>query len=234
MKNQKPVFLLAGGRRDNRRTPDPLIQAVLKETGVSFPSVAYVGTASGDDAGFFQRISSFLLEAGAGKVAHAVIGPEGSDLEKAKRILSSADAVFISGGGVEEGMCVLNRKHMTEFLRELYESGKFFFGISAGSIMLANKWVRWPNPHADSCVELFPCLGFAPIICDTHDELDGWEELKVALSLTEVGTKGYGIVSGTAIKVYPDARVEAFGGFVHQFIRREDSVVRVLDIRPVA
>jgi peptidase E len=232
MKNQKPVFLLAGGKGSIQRTPDPLIQTALKETQVSFPSVAYVGTASGDNTQFFHRISSLLLEAGVGKVIHAVISPEGSNLEKAQEILRSADTVFISGGDVDEGMRVLNQKRMASFLRELYEAGKLFIGVSAGSIMLANKWVRWPNPNNNSCAELFPCLGFAPIICDTHDEQDGWEELKFALSLSEVGTKGYGINSGTAIKVYSDARVEALGGAVHQFIRRIEGIVRVSDIQP--
>jgi len=80
--------------------------------------------------------------------------------------------------------------------------------------------------------KLFPCLGFAPIICDTHGEQDKWEELKIALKLARDGQKGYGIVSATAIKVYPNSKVEALGGAVHQFIRREDLVVRLPDIMP--
>ena len=120
------------------------------------------------------------------------------------------------------------------FLQELYEQGKPFFGISAGSIMLAKSWVRWSNPDDDSTAELFPCLGLAPVICDTHGEQDGWEELKAGLKLAEDGQKGYGIVSGTAIKVYSDGRVEALGGVAHQFVRSEGKIVRLPDIQPTA
>ncbi|MFH0897859.1 MAG: hypothetical protein V1850_07450, partial [Candidatus Bathyarchaeota archaeon] len=92
----------------------------------------------------------------------------------------------------------------------------------------------WKDPDDDLSAELFPCLGFAPIICDTHGEQDDWEELKTALKLTEDGEKGYGIVSGTAIKVYTDSKVEALGGAVHQFIRSEGKTVRLSDLLPTA
>ena len=44
--------------------------------------------------------------------------------------------------------------------------------------MLARRWVRWTDPHNDDSAELFPCLGFAPVFCDTHGEGDGWGELR--------------------------------------------------------
>lgn len=233
MNKPKPVYLLAGGRWSSRKTPDPLIQAVFKENGVASPLVAYVGTASADDRVFFQRVASVLREAGAGKVIHASISAYNADLKEAQEILNSADIVFISGGDVEKGMCILEEKNMVDFLRKLYERGKLFFGLSAGSIMLAKKWVRWSDPNDDSTAELFPCLGFVPIICDTHGEQDDWGELQAALRLAE-DEKAYGIVSGTAVKVYPDGEMEALGGPVHQFVRREDRVIRVSDILPVA
>ena len=98
--------------------------------------------------------------------------------------------------------------------------------------MLAKSWVHWSDPDDDSTAELFPCLGIAPIICDTHGEQDDWEELKVALELAMDGQKGFGIVSATAIKVYPSGEVEALGGAIHQFIRRESKVIRLPDVLP--
>ena len=231
MNKPKPVYLLAG--RGSRRAPDPLIQAVFKESRIDAPRIAYVGTANGDNEDFFQRIVGLFREAGAGSVVHVLISPEGADLKRAKEILSLADIVFVSGGDVERGMQILEEKNMVGFLRGLYENGKPFFGLSAGSIMLARKWVRWRDPEDDSTAELFPCLGFAPMICDTHDEVDGWRELQVALRLGEAEERGYGIVSGTAIKVYPGGEVEAVGGAVHQFMRRGNRVVRVSDILPL-
>ena len=138
----------------------------------------------------------------------------------------------MGGGDVDEGICVLEKKNMVGYLQSLYENGKLFFGVSAGAIMLAKKWVRWRDPEDDSTAELFPCLGVASIICDTHSEQDGWEELKMALKLANEGEKGYGIVSGTALKVYPTGEVQAIGGVVHQFIHQKGKVIRFSDIQP--
>jgi peptidase E len=228
----KPVFLLAGGRSAVRVSPDPLIQAVFRECGVASPVVAYVGTAHGDDRSSFQGRRKFLFEAGAAEVNHALICPEKADLKKAQDTLSSADMVYVGGGDVDEGIRILDKKNMVSYLRNLYEDGKLFFGVSAGAIMLAKKWVRWRNPDDDSTVELFPCLEIAPIICDTHSEQDGWEELKIALKLANDGEKGYGIVSGTALKVFPAGEVQAIGGTVHQFILQKGKVIRLSDIQP--
>jgi len=228
----KPVYLLAGGRHRVSLKPDPLLQAVFREYGIPSPTIAYSGTASGDDKSFFGFITSSFKEAGAGKVNHAVIAPEGADIKKAQAILISADIVFISGGDVEAGIEVLKEKDMLGFLTGLYRQGKPFFGISAGAIMLADKWVRWRDPNDDDSAELFPCLGFAPIICDTHDEQGGWEELQAAIMLEKEGARGYGLASGTAVKVFPDGKVEALGGAVYQYVRRARSVERMDDILP--
>ena len=137
-----------------------------------------------------------------------MIAPPGADLKKARNILESADIVFISGGDVEAGMEILQEKNMIDFLTGLYRQGKPFFGISAGALMLAAKWVRWRDPDDDDSAELFDCLGFAPVICDAHDEQAGWEELQAALMLEKEGVKGYGLAAGSAIKVTHDGKVE--------------------------
>ncbi|MHB8104059.1 MAG: Type 1 glutamine amidotransferase-like domain-containing protein [Dehalococcoidales bacterium] len=228
--NAKPVFLLAGGRHSRGTKPDALLEAVFQAYGIKSPTVAYSGTASGDDKSFFKYIADSFVAAGADKVVHALIAPSGADLKKAKNILESADIVFISGGDVEAGMDVLQEKKMVDFLTGLYRQGKPFFGISAGAIMLADRWVRWTDPDDDDSAELFACLGFAPIICDTHDEQGGWEELQAALMLVKDGGRGYGLASGSAIKVTLDKKVTLVGGTVYQYMRRGDKVVKIEDV----
>lgn len=230
----KPVYLLAGGRGPRRKTPDPLIQAIFRECGVPEPSVAYIGAASGDDRSFFNFITSALKEAGAGEVKHAIIVPDKADLPKARHIMETADIIFISGGDVEAGMDVLQKRDMVEFLTGLYNRGKTFFGVSAGSIILGREWVRWQNPDDESSAEIFPCLGIAPIICDTHDEDSDWGELKSLLALEKNGVKGYGIPSGAALKVYPDSRVAAIGAIVLQYEQLSDKVKKSADVLPFA
>jgi len=230
--DKSPVYLLAGGRPRNPQTPDPLIQAVFRKSGKTLPSIAYIGTANGDNGDFFNRMARAFREAGASRVIHAVVSPEGADLKTARGILESADIIFISGGDVDMGMRLLKEKNMIESLNGLYERGKLFFGTSAGAIMLAKEWVCWRDPDDNSSAELFPCLGYAPVVCDCHDEEGGWQELKTALRLEEDNIKGYGLVTGTALIVFPDGRLKALGGAVHRYIRHGDSVDRISDILP--
>jgi peptidase E len=231
MSNQKPVFLMAGGRSSLTKGPDPVIQAVFKETGKSSPVISYVGAASEDNWGFYLMISNWIKKAADCKLKRVLIAPKKADLDKARTILQSSDAIFMSGGDVEAGMQALEEKGLSGFFKDLYEQGKLFFGASAGSIMLAREWVRWRDPEDDSSAEIFPCLNVAPVICDTHAEGDGWEELKAALNLKENNSRGYGIPSGACLKVYPDGKMEAIGGPVCQYARLENQVVKLEDIK---
>ena len=232
MSNLKPVYLLAGGRPRNPASFNPLFQAVFDESGKTSPTIAYVGAASDDSKAFFLMMAAALKGAGAGKVRLAALTSKKVDVDKVKDILESSDIVYVSGGDVEHGMQVLADKNLTDFIIGLYKQGKPFFGISAGSIMLAKEWIRWTNPDDDNTAEIFPCLGIAPVLCDTHGEADGWEELQALLKLEKDGTVGYGIVSGTAIKVFPDGKIGALAGAIHQYQQRNGKVERLGDILP--
>ena len=228
-----PIFLIAGGRGvRTREGPDPLLKSVFEQTGVQRPRVAYVGAASGDNAEFRLWIAGRMQKSGAGQVTLAPLCGRHGDAEKAKVVLEVSDLVFISGGDVEEGMRVLREKEMTGFLRRLYREGKPFFGTSAGSIMLARRWIRWPDPTDDASAELFDCLGLASVFCDTHGEDDGWDELQTLLRLSPVGTIGHGIVSGNGLIVEPDGTVSAMGGEVQRFQKQASGVARIESLLP--
>jgi cyanophycinase-like exopeptidase len=226
---RKPIYLIAGGRGSIvRRGPDPLIREALELAEVKRPAVAYLGAASGDNAGFRVMISRMLRKAGAGEVRLAPLCGSRANPAEAMRIIEESDVVFMSGGDVEKGMRVLDKNGITGFLKELCRKGKPFFGVSAGSIMLAEKWVRWDNSEADSGAELFPCLGLARICCDTHDEENDWEELQALARLTPAGSVVYGIPSGTALAAYSDGTILAVGGAIHRF-KRLGPLVRQLE-----
>jgi cyanophycinase-like exopeptidase len=176
---------------------------------------------------FRTWIAAMLKKAGAGEVSLAPLCGKRADPAKAAAVLEEADVVFVSGGDVEEGMRVLAETGMVQTLRALAGRGTRFFGISAGSIMLARQWVRWPDPRDDSSAELFPCLDIAPVHCDTHGEADGWEELKSLVRLAPARTVGHGIVSGTALVVHPDGTVAGLGGEIHRFTRRAGETVQI-------
>jgi peptidase E len=233
MNTQQPIYLLAGGRGKSRLTIFSDIRKIINSIGKVKPEIAFIGAASLKDNWLIYALLSTFIKAGCNcRINRVVIAPRKADLNKAREILQKADAVFISGGDVKVGMQVLQEKNMVGFLQELAGQGKPFFGASAGSIMLSREWVRWRDPKDDSTIELFPCLGLVPVICDTHCEKDDWVELKAALQLKGEDTTGYGITSGACLKAYPDGRLEAENGAVARYIVLNEKIERLPDLLP--
>ena len=226
-----PVHLLAGGP-GSRRRGDTLLNQVLESCGQPNPSVAYIGAASDDNPGFFSMISNHMRDCGAGHVTLIPFAGRRFNPGKVQAILESADMVFVSGGDVEAGMQVLEKRKILPWLHQLYTSGKPFFGLSAGSIMLAQQLVRWDDPTHDATARLFPCMGFAPLLCDTHGEDERWEELQTLLRLTPDGTLGYGIPTGAGLCVAQNGTVKAMGNPVHCYSHQNNTVIRLADLTP--
>lgn len=206
----KPLYLLAGGNLTDPGSMAPYLSRALKECGDN-PKVAYIGTASGDNPIFFRMIKVLLKRAGAGEVSLAKLAKDNADISSAKSMLEEADAVFISGGEVDDGMHWLEKHVLTAFLNELRDRGKLFFGISAGSIMMGAYWVRWDDPKDDATAKLFKCLGFAGTTFDTHAEDEDWKELKTALRLQGPGAKGCGIPRNGMVVADSRGNMEVLG-----------------------
>ncbi len=209
MENQQPVYLFAGGRGKSVLGTFKELGEVIRSTGKPRPEVAVVGVAGFGDNWIFTTLMRVLIKTGCRcRTRRVKIAHRRDNLDKAREILKNADVIFIGGGDAELGMRILREKGMEDFLRGLAKEGKLFIGVSAGTIMLGREWVRWENPNDDTTAELFPCLGLAPVVCDTHAEGDEWVELKTALQLKEEGAEGYGLPSGAYVKAYPDGRLE--------------------------
>lgn len=234
VRNPASIHLLAGGAGSRRAQRDPLLTRVIASGGAVEPSIAYVGAASGDDKSFFKMIAGLMRICGAGDVELAPLAGRRVKLDKTRSILERADMIFISGGDVEEGMEVLEERGMLPFLRELHQGGKPFFGLSAGSIMLAREWIVWDDPNDDSTSSAFSCMGFAPVLCDTHAESEGWEELRALLLISPEGTSGYGIPTGAGLCVHPGGELEALGMPVSCFAKIDRVVKRRPDLVPDA
>ncbi|MCX6557377.1 MAG: Type 1 glutamine amidotransferase-like domain-containing protein [Candidatus Aminicenantes bacterium] len=225
------IVLFAGGRESSGPEGESLLARIFSLLGLQKPAVAYVGAASNDNRVFFMWIKSMLKKAGAGSVSLAALASKRADPAKARSLLQEADVVFVSGGDVEAGMRVLERTGADSWLREHHLAGKPFIGVSAGSIMLARSWVRWPDAGDDASAEIFPCLGLAPLLCDTHAEKEDWEELKTLLRFSG-RDPGYGIPAGAALQVKADGSLAAIGKAVSRFQFRDGRLQRLADLDP--
>jgi len=190
------------------------------------PSVAYIGTASGDNKEFFSMLKPIIMAAGAGNITLVPIVRQ-FDPDKVRDILLANDVVFISGGDVEMGMKYLTKRKLIPFFRELYQHGKLFCGVSAGAIMLCRNWMSWRDPDDDDAAELLDCLGFAPLLCDVHAEEDNWVEIKRLLGFFPQGTAWYGIPAEGALRVTPDGKITSIGAIPIQFTKKGADVIIV-------
>ena len=206
----RPVYLIPGGPASSRKQLAEDCRTALQASGTHSPTVAYVGTASLDDKPFFRFLKKPLLDAGAGSVALAPIVCGHADIAAARRILEESDAVFLSGGEVEDGMKGLVDSGLDVFLTELYRSGKFFFGISAGCIMMGQHYAHWDIEGDNSTSSLFPCLNFVPMNFDAHGEEGDWEELQCVLRLLGTGARGYGLSTGGLYSATRQGWLESF------------------------
>jgi len=224
MTSSKPadIFLVAGGPQ--AKNTREILAEVLATCKKKAPSVAYIGTASGDNKEFFLMLKSIIMAAGAGNVTLVPIVRQ-FDAAKAKDILLASDIIFISGGDVEMGMKYLTKRKLIPFFRELYDGGKLFCGVSAGAIMLCRNWMYWRDPDDDDTAELLDCLGFAPLLCDVHAEEDNWVEMKRLLGFFPQGTAGYGIPSEGALRVAPNGKITSIGSGPVQFIKKSDYII---------
>ena len=192
-----PAILLAGGMPSNPSAIVRMMSQAFRE--MQKPQVAYIGTANGDSAVFFHMMKLALKKAGADKVVFVHLAKEKPALDAARSALSKADVVFLSGGEVEDGMNWLKKHGLVDFLKDLYNAGKRFMGVSAGVIMMGSCWVRWDVEGDDSTSELFECLNIIPALFDVHGEEDDWAEIKAALKLLGDGARGYALPSGCLI-----------------------------------
>jgi peptidase E len=225
-------------------------RAALGELGRDRPLVAYVGAASDDSAGFFRMIRADLTAAASrgpgrghgARIELARLASPRARASEARALLEDSDLVFVSGGDVEHGMRVLEDKDMARTLRAVAAAGKPMFGISAGSLMLAREWVRFPDEDDEASAELFPCLGIAPLHVDAHSEDDGWSELRVLVRLLhERGDErpvGYGLTRKGALRVAfeGDARdtpkVQPMGTPIPRLVVRRGKVVDAAPLPP--
>jgi len=219
---RKSVTLIAGQFGSRHFGTRPYLEAAVRSTRKQAPTALYIGAASGDDDSFGSALCSLITAAGATDVAWPKLAKRGRAKESAHKALKDVDFVFVGGGDVEAGMDVLRRAKLVGALRAAATRGVIFAGMSAGAIMLGERWIRWPRADAgDDEAETYECLGLAPCSLDTHGEGDDWRETRsfVAVRARELGrkAKAYGVTSGGALVISPSGRVRARGMTVPVF-----------------
>jgi len=227
------VYLMAGAGPGTGPKSVRYHRDAVAATGKKKPRIAYVGAASGDSLAF-QKLLSPLIFGLAADVFAVKLTKKSVPTSGARAALADADLIFISGGDVEEGMRAIHERDLAGYFRELHTQGKVLEGVSAGSIMLGEHWVRFPDENDDGSAELFDCLGVVPHSVDAHGEQDGWEELQVLAKLLVRRPKPpksvVGLVSGTCA-FWDGKKLRALGGALNRYACTE-TPKRLEDLNP--
>jgi peptidase E len=206
--NSNKAYLWAGGPHSDQERTIQDIKKAFNSWSCPNPKIAYIGTAHLDDSWLLRYITGYLKKAGAKEVRLVPIVSQ-YDEKEAKYILDSSDAVFLSGGEVEDGIVWLHKRGIDVYLKKLFEEGKPFMGVSAGAIMMGQHWVHWDKEGDNSTASLFDCLNFLPFTFDAHGEGEKWTELRCAVRLLGPGQKGYGLVGTGFFLVGEDGSIES-------------------------
>jgi len=214
---RKPTTLIAGKFGSRHFGTKPYLRDAIRLTGKNKPLALYVGVASHDDPGFGTSIAGLLEAAGAHRVLWPKLsGKKKKESAKARRALEDVDLVFVGGGDVEEGIRLLREEDLMRDFKAAARRGVVYAGMSAGAIMLGERWIRWPREDAgDDEAETYECMGVAPCSLDTHGEGDGWLETQsfAAVRARELGKKvrAYGVPSGGALVIAGDGTLQPRG-----------------------
>lgn len=237
---RKPTTLIAGKFGSRHFGTKPYLAEAMSLTGKDTPLALYVGAASGDDRNFGTALSQLIEAAGAKRVLWPkVTGPRRAPT-RLRDALGEADLVFVGGGDVEAGIATLRDAGLVEDFHAAAQRGTVFVGMSAGAIMLGERWIRWPHAEAgDDQAETYECLGIAGVSIDTHGEGDAWAETQAfaAVRARELGAKAcaYGVPSGGALVVAADGVVRARGEPVPVFVaqpKRKATLKKTLEVAP--
>ena len=216
MSARRATTLIAGKFGSRHFGTKPYLKEALKRTGKAKPLVLYVGVASADDPTFGTALAGLMTAAGARRVLWPKLAAHRKQSAQMRQALADVDLIFVGGGDVDAGMNVLRHAGLLDHFHAAADRGAVFAAMSAGSIMLGKRWIRWPNADAgDDEAETYECMGIVPFALDTHGEGDEWKEARsyAAVRARETGKKAraYGVPSGGALVIDHRGRIEAHG-----------------------
>lgn len=207
----RPLFLLADSQLLFWREKDGgLMDRVAAALPSRPPRAAYLGASNGDRAEFYDLFLAAVEPLAPAACRHVPAVPSEDNLA----FLDTADLIVLGGGDVHTGWRAMDRKGVTDVVRQRYRAGAVLLGVSAGAVQLgaAGWWENW-----DESLVPFDTFGFAPFVVDAHAEGGGWRELRTVVASRGEGARGIGLPTGGGAIVYPDGTVDPIRHPAHEW-----------------
>lgn len=118
------------------------------------PKICFIPTASGDSDKYIVRFYSVFMQRRCSPCHLSLFNPPTSDL---KSFVSERDIIYVGGGNTKNLIALWKEWGLDQVLREAWESGIIFAGLSAGSICWFEEGVTDSIPGSLTALK---CLGF--------------------------------------------------------------------------
>lgn len=211
MKEYAPVYLLADSQPlFINRDGASLISRIKEHISKDRVKAAYIGASNGDEPVYYDIFCAAMSNVGINDVRmiSALFEPED------KVFLSEADIVLLAGGDVELGWKTFRAVGLENALRERYQSGATFIGVSAGAVQLGS--CAFNSSTIEK--EILDTFQFLPLCIGVHEEECDWTNLKELISHQKSWVCGLGIPAGGALIYYPDRSYESVYQPIHELI----------------
>lgn len=184
---------------------DLIDKEIIKLTNKKYPKILYVPTAGGDNLGYcdFYR-GIYEGRFGCEMDVLFLINQTPTEKEIREKILSS-DIIYVGGGSVVKLLEVLEKFKVIDMLKEAYEKGIVFAGISAGALCWGLNYFYTEYTEGFKTIEGFSeytkveCIGYLPFVICPHYNLEGYKE-KMDSMIEEFELPGIAIDNNCAVE----------------------------------
>jgi len=123
------IIAIGGGGFTHDTFPE-LDDFCLKQTGCTFPKIAYIGTANHDNPTKIARFKHRFAKISSAQI-HLPMSLSATQLA---RRLDGVDLLYVGGGNTEEMVDMWRRNAWDRVLGDTYRSGVTLAGVSAGAV----------------------------------------------------------------------------------------------------
>lgn len=129
---------------------------ILAQTQSKRPKVCFLGTASGDNAGYAGYFEKVFSRYPCVPTHLSLFNPHVSDIHS---FIMSQDVIYVGGGHTKSMLGVWREWGLDKILREAYENGVVLSGGSAGSVCWFDQCITDSIPGS---LTVMNCLGILP------------------------------------------------------------------------
>ncbi len=154
MSNKESQIIAIGGGGFGRNPNHRLIeQYIIDQAGINKPNICFIPTASAEDKSYIVNYYKAFSKLNC-KPTHLNFFERTPNL---RSILNKQDIIYVGGGNTKSMLAVWREWKLDILLKKLYDKGKVFCGVSAGSICWYKQGITdsWA-----SNLSILDCLGF--------------------------------------------------------------------------